>query len=147
MKIKEMLEVIIDKGKTEDMYRLNDMLDELICDLKNKDPKMYKEYKMRLYTLAYGNIILPEKAEEWVKAMKPRGEHWTMEQTNDAMKRMNFNCDKVDFYIAANMMMNDYFNVVKDDEELALKMAYDFIKDEDSVEDKLFQYWLHIAKQ
>lgn len=44
MKIKKMLEVIIDKGKTEDMYKLNDMLDELICDLKEKQPKLYKVY-------------------------------------------------------------------------------------------------------
>ena len=61
-----MLTKIIDKGNIEDMYKLNEMLDELICDLKEQKPKLYKEYKKQLYELAYGNVILEDKAIEIV---------------------------------------------------------------------------------
>ena len=36
---------------------------------------------------------------------------------------------------------------IKDDEELALKMAYDWLDDADSVENKLYEYWKYIAKR
>ena len=147
MKIKKMLEVIIDKGKTEDMYKLNDMLDERICDLKEKQPKLYKEYKMKLYEMAYGKVLTEEMAYNWVENMKPKGEHWTVEETTNAMANLGYNCNKIDFYVVANMMYNDYYNLVKDDEELALKMAYMWLDDEDAVKDKLYEYYRHIPKE
>ena len=78
-----MLAKIIDKGNIEDMYKLNDMLDNLICDLKEQKPKLYKEYKKELYELAYGNVILEDKAIEIVKNMKPNGEHYSLEYAKD----------------------------------------------------------------
>lgn len=36
---------------------------------------------------------------------------------------------------------------IKDDEELALKMAYYWLDDADSVNDKLYEYWKYIAKR
>ena len=57
----------------------------------------------------------------------------------------NFN--DIDFYVVANMMYNDYYDLVKDNEELALKMAYMWLNDEDSVKDKLYEYYKHIPKE
>ena len=45
------------------------------------------------------------------------------------------------------MTYNDYYNIVKDDEELALKFAYDWIKDEDAKDNKLYEYWKHVIKK
>ena len=53
---------------------------------------------------------------------------------------------KIDFYVVANMIYNDYFDLVRDNEELALKMAKDWLSDEDAKENKLYCYWKHIAK-
>ena len=48
MDVKEMLEKIIERGKQEDMYKLNDMLDELICELKEEIHELYEHYIMSL---------------------------------------------------------------------------------------------------
>ena len=86
-------------------------------------------------------------AEEWVSNMKPKHEHWTIEETTNAMQKMGYSCDKIEFYVVANMTYNDYYNIVKDDEELALRLAYDWIKDEDAKDNKLYEYWKHIIKK
>lgn len=145
MEIKEMLQRIIEKGNREDMYKLNDMLDELICDLKEQKPKLYEEYKNDLYELAYGKVITEEVANKWVDEMKPFGKHWTIEQTANAMQNFGYRFDKIEFFIVANMIYNDYNDVVRDNEEMALKMAKDFLDDEDAKENKLYNYKKYIA--
>ena len=67
MKIKEMIETVISKGKTEDMLKLNDMLNELICDLKVENPKLYREYKKELYDSAYGLVMMDGMAIDIVE--------------------------------------------------------------------------------
>lgn len=147
MDVKEMLEKIIERGKQEDMYKLNDMLDELICELKEEKHELYEHYKMCLYEMAYGGKIDENVAEKWVKSMQPIGMHWIMSETTDAMKQLDYDCDKISFFVAANMIYNDYYNAVKEDESLALKMAYDFLNDEDAVDNKLFKYYKYIVRK
>lgn len=147
MKVREYIKKIVDNGKQEDMEELSNMLDDLICDLKEQKPKLYKKYKDELYEMANGKILNDEMAYKWVNNMKPEGEHWTIEETTNAMANLGYNCNKIDFYVVANMMYNDYYNLVKDDEELALKMAYMWLDDEDAVKDKLYEYYKHIPKE
>ena len=147
MKIREYIGKIVAKGQKEDMDELSEMLDELICDLKEKNPKLYKRYKEELYELANGKVLTEEMAYAWVEEMKPEHEHWTIEETTKAMNNLNYNCDKLDYYVVVNMMYNDYYDIVKDDEELALKMAYHWLKDEDSLENKLYNYWKYVIKR
>lgn len=146
MKIREYIEKIIENGKREDMQTLSEMLDELICDLKEKNPKLYYKYKSELYELANGKVLTDDMAHEWVNKMQPIHEFWTYEETTNAMRQMGYNLDKIEFYVVANMMMNDYNNLVKDNEELALKMAKDWLNDTDSVENKLYEYHKYIVK-
>lgn len=137
-------------GETKDiskMEKLGDMLANLIYDLKYSHKEMYEEKINCLYELAHGKTLTDEKAFEWVREMKPRGEHWTIEETTTAESKMGYNVEPIKFYTVANMMYNDYYNVVKDNEELALKLAHDWIHDEDAVEDKLYEYWKNIAKR
>lgn len=147
MKIREYIGKIVAKGQKEDMEELSDMLDELICDLKEKNPKLYKKYKEELYELANGKVLTEEMAYAWVEEMKPEHEHWTIEETTKAMNNLNYNCDKLDYYVVANMIYNDYYELVRDNEEMALKMAYMWLKDEDAVKDKLYEYYKHIPKR
>ena len=147
MKIREYIKKIIDNGKQEDMEELSEMLEDTIYKLKEIDPKCYKKYKMKLYEMAYGKVLTEEMAYNWVQEMKPKHEHWTMEETTNAMASLGYNCNKIDYYVVANMMYNDYYNLVKDDEELALKMAYMWLDDEDAVKDKLYEYYRHIPKE
>lgn len=147
MKIKEMLAKIIDKGNIEDMYKLNDMLDNLICDLKEQKPKLYKEYKKELYELAYGNVILEDKAIEIVKNMKPNGEHYSLEYAKDIKENYNIKYSVSDVYLVINSLYNDYHDLLEDNDEMYAKMTKLWLNDSDSVEDKVYVYFMNIAKE
>ena len=147
MKIKEMLAKIIDKGNIEDMYKLNDMLDTLICDLKEQKPKLYKEYKKELYELAYGNVILDDKAIEIVKNMKPNGEHYSLEYAKDIKENYNIKYSVSDVYLVINSLYNDYHDLLEDNDEMYAKMTKLWLNDSDSVEDKVYAYFMNIAKE
>ena len=146
-----MIKQYIDKiGETKDtskMERLGDMLEELIYDLKENHPDVYEDYKQELYELAFGKTINKDTAMKWVDSMKPIGEHWTIEQTTNAMTSLGYNFDTISFYIVANMMYNDYNDLVNENEEMALKLAKDWLNDEDAKEDKLYSYWKFIVKK
>ena len=148
MKIKKMLEVIIDKGKTEDMYKLNDMLDELICDLKEKQPKLYKEYKMKLMGMAYDYKFDEDMAIEIVNNMKPLGEYWDYDTTSKVKRDYDINATDCDFYVVMNSLVNDYSKIIdKEDVETYVKMANAFINDDDAKKDKVWIYFTKIPKE
>jgi hypothetical protein len=143
--IRKYIEKIGENRNVDDMQKLGDMLSEIIYETKDSHPEIYHKYKMELYEMAYGKKISEEMAENWVKDMKPIGIHWTIDETTNAMQSLGYNFDKIDFYVVANMMYNDYFDLVKDDETLALKLAKDWLSDEDAKEDKLYCYWKYIV--
>ena len=144
--IRKYIDKIAENKKVEDMEKLGDMLTEIIYELKDSHHELYEDYKLELYEMAYGKKLNEDMANEWVKEMKPAGLHWSIEETTDAMQSLGYKFDKIDFYVVANMMYNDYFDLVRDNEELALKMAKDWLSDEDAKENKLYCYWKHIAK-
>lgn len=147
MKIKEMLAKIIDKGNIEDMYKLNDMLDDLICDLKEQKPKLYKEYKKELYELAYGNVILEDKAIEIVENMRPYGEHYTIEDAKEIKQEYSMKNNASDIYLVVNSLYNDYHDLLDDNDEMYAKMTKLWLNDADSVEDKVYIYFSEIPKE
>lgn len=144
--IRKYIDKIADNGKREDMDKLGDMLAEILEDMKDEHPDEYNGYKLCLYEMAYGKVVSEDMANKWVKEMEPVGMYWTMDETTGAMQKLGYNFNKIDFYITANMMMNDYHDLVKDDEILALKMARDWLDDSDAVNNKLYEYWKYIAK-
>lgn len=144
--IRRYIEKIGEHRKQEDMEKLGDILAEIIEDMKDEHPDMYKKYKLCLYEMAYGKMISEDMANKWVREMEPVGMYWTMEETTKAMQSLGYNFRQVDFFVVANMMKNDYYDLVKDDDELALKLARDWLDDKDASEYKLYEYWKHIAK-
>ena len=147
MKVKEYIATIVKNGKQEDMNKLSDMLEEIICKTKEHHPDIYEHYKTCLYEMAYGKKLNKELAETWVKNMKPAGQHWTMEEAETAMKNKDIKSSLADFYIAINMMYNDNYKLVKDNEELAIDLAINWLEDEDAVKDKMYEYYKYIAKR
>ena len=144
--IRKYIEKIGEKRNVEDMEKLGDILSDIIYETKEAHPELYEKYKLELYEMAYGKKISEEMGEKWVKEMQPVGLHWTMEETTNAMQSLGYSFNTVDFFIVANMMYNDYFDLVKDDETLALKLAKDWLDDKDAKEDKLYCYWKYIIK-
>lgn len=146
MKIKEYVNKISISRNSEDMQKLSDILEETMYDLKEYDEDKFYDYKMQIYEIANGKTLTMDMAEDWVKSMQPAGLHWTIDETTGAMQKLGYNCDKVEFFVTANMMYNDYYDLVKDDEVMALKLAYDWLKDSDAKEGKLYLYWKFVAK-
>lgn len=126
---------------------LTEVIDMLMCEVKEDEPELYKHIEGILYEDAYGKVINEKMAYEWVKDMKPMGAHWTMEETTNAMRSLGYSVNPLEFYVVANMMYNDYYNIVDGDETLALRLAKDWLTDSDSKEHKLYEYWKHIAKR
>ena len=145
--IKEYIDKISSTKDNRKMEELSKMLVDLIYDLKESHHDEYEEYKEELYELAYGKKISEDMAIEWVNDMRPIGEYWSMEDTTNAMQSMGYSFNPIDFYVVANMMMNDYNDLTKEDEELALRLAYDWLNDVDAKDDKLYCYWKHIVKK
>lgn len=126
---------------------ITDIIDMLICNAKETDVELYNHIESLLYEMAYGKMLNKEMAVKWVENMRPRGEHWTMDDTTNAMKSMGYSLDPTEFFVVVNMMYNDYYDLVKDNESLALELAEDWLTDEDSKECKLYEYWKHVIKK
>ena len=126
---------------------LTEVIDMLMCEVKEEEPELYKHIEGILYEDAYGKVINEAMAHEWVREMTPCGAHWTMEETTNAMRSLGYSLNPLEFYVVANMMYNDYYNIVDGDETLALRLAKDWLNDKDAKEYKLYEYWKHIAKR
>lgn len=150
--IKEYIEKIVNDGDSKEMRVLSHMLDETIYALKDYDYDMYCDYKTKLYEMAYGKKLNREMAEQWVSKMKPMAK-WTFEDTTGVLKSKGLNIDPVDFYVVMNMMYSDYNHTFEDyineDEILNfyVEMTKNFLRDEDSASDKLYNYWKNITKK
>lgn len=147
MEIRKYIDKIVENNKKEDMEKLSTMLSEIIYKTKEAHPDMYSHYKMCLYETAYGKKLNKDMAEEWVMNMRPAGQHWTMAEAEEVIKAKNLKATAIDYYVVINMMYNDYYKLVKDNEELALELAEQWLDDEDAKENKLFEYWKHVAKK
>lgn len=148
MKIREMINYIIENRDKEDMLILNDMLNNLICDLKENNPKLYYEYKTKLYEIAYGKVILPEKAEEIVKNMIPYGEHYSIERAKEITSEYNLKHSVSDVYLVLNSIYNDYCSIYgEDNDENYIKMTKAWLDDKDAIDDKVYVYFMNIPKE
>ena len=92
-------------------------------------------------------MLSEEMANKWVESMQPFGKKWTIDETNNAMNNLGYQDDKIDFFVTANMMYNDNYDLVKENDELALKMAHNWLNDVDSGDNKLYNYWKYVIKR
>ena len=127
--------------------KIRDIIDMLMCDEKDRNHKLYKHIEEEMYEMAYGKKISEDIAKIWVDNMKPIGRYWNMQQTTDAMNNLGYNHDKIDFFVVANMMRNDYNDLTQSDDVLALKLAHDWLDDEDAKDCKLYENWKHVIKK
>lgn len=64
MDVEGYIEKIVDNGKIENMEELSDMLEDTMEIVKMYDDKCYKEMEMKLYKMAFGNVLNRQMAEE-----------------------------------------------------------------------------------
>jgi hypothetical protein len=143
MDVEEIIQVIVDNGRIEDMRTLSDMLEDTLEELQNYDKECYDKYMMELYKMAYGNTLNKQMAEEIVANMRPYAQRWSMQETQEIQERYGINNVRaVDFYVVMNSAFNDYRNLFDDNTDMYVKFTMDFINDEDAKEGKVFKYFM-----
>ena len=146
MEIEDYIEKIVDNGRVEDMKELSDILEDTMEIIQRYDEQCYKEMEMKLYKMAYGNVLSRKMAEEIVHKMRPSGMRWSYEETKDLQRQYGVdNINSVDFFIVMNSAYNDYRDLFQDNIEDYMKFTIDFIEDEDAKQDKIFLYYTMIS--
>lgn len=146
MDIEEIIQVIVDNGRIEDMHELSDILEDTIEILQEYYPDKYKKYEIKLYEMAYGKVLNKKMAKEIVSKMRPYGEKWTMEETENIQREFGLNFRDTDFYVVINSAYNDYNDIFRDDVEKYVRFTNDFINDEDAKQDKVYLYYTIIPE-
>lgn len=140
---KKIIKQIIENGNKEQMQNLEKVLIDAVDKLKNDNIEDYKEIKLELYKILYGNHLNEDLANEWVSHMENKdgtyGEHWTFEQTNQFAGNHN----KYDFYAILNMMYSDFYNP-RFDTSNYLELTRDWFNDKDGPEGKTLKYYMLI---
>lgn len=68
-----------------------------------------------------------------------------MTQTEEVRNQYGIgNVRDVDFWVVMNMAWNDYKEVFEDNVEMYAKFSEAFIKDEDAVKSKVYDYFMNI---
>ena len=154
MKVREYIEKIGDNKNVEDMEKLGDMLAEIIYKTKECHPDIYEEYKMRLYTMAYGKVLTRDMAEHWVESMQPKGK-WDFDTTTAVRNQYNIkDISEIAFYVVMNMLYSDMSNVLGDGEtqesiDKYVQATKDWLDDADVTgngEEKLYNYYFYVVK-
>lgn len=147
MKIERYIRKIVSDEDQREMEELSDILVDVIDIVKRYDEDCYNEYKMKLYKMAYGNQLTEDMAEDIVKKMKPVGERWSIDETEQMQRDYGINDIKpADFYAVMNMSFNDFRNVFGDNLETYIRYTEAFINDEDAKQGKVLNYFLTIPK-
>ena len=148
MEIEDYIEKIVDNGRIEDMKELSDMLEDTMEIINKYDEQCYKEMEMKLYKMAYGNVLSRKMAENIVHKMRPSGMRWTLDETRDLQRQYGVdNINEIDFFIVMNSAYNDYRDLFQDNVEDYMKFTIDFIEDEDAKKDKVFLYFTEIVEK
>lgn len=138
----ELIKKAMEKGHEEKAWEL---ADEVMDKIQRKWPDMYDELMESLECLAYK--IPAEEAMQIVKAMRPKGQYWSMQQVKDLCREHHIDKDIVNWYLVLNMCYNDYCGTAKafglqSDEEFYWSLAKDFIEDPDAKPFKVEKYFL-----
>lgn len=139
---------IIEKGTKEQMHELKCVFEDTIEYIKEHDHDYYADVEEELYEIVYGMCFTEDKAREIITNMRPYGMRVSMEHAKQIMVQHGItNADPMDFWIVMNAMMNDYYDVFGDDEEMYVHLAKHFIHDEDAGDHKVYKYFTTIPKK
>lgn len=145
--VKKMIQKIANDGNINEMEELSDILDEVICVIKDYDEQLYEKYKMELYRMAYGDKLNEEMAEKIVSKMRPYKQRWSLEETRNMQEEYGImDIDEYDFFVVINSAFNDFRNLFEDNIDMYIRYTEDFINDEDAKEGKVFRYFTTIPE-
>jgi hypothetical protein len=153
-KITDLAETIIKSDKMS----ATDIIDFIGSEME--DGATTTEVYHRLYKQAYGEKITKELADCFVKSMtvtdgtdRATGMKWNYDTSIEVGNKISIDwhkIDKIDFYIALNMMYSDYFTVAKsydlqNDNLFFAKMAKAWLCDDDVASNKMYRYYFNVV--
>ena len=132
----------VENSETDEAW---DLIDKLLCEVAQREPKLHEDFLCCLEKLAYR--IPKEEAERIVRNMRPKGQYWNFQQVKDLAKAHDVADDWVNWYLVMNMVYNDYYDTAKtyglhNDPEFFFSLAKDFIDDPDAKPMKVEKYFL-----
>ena len=145
--IREDIIKIVDDGDRMEMEELSDMLQEVIEIIFNYNEEKGKEYELKLYCMAWGDVLSKQMAEEIISKMQPYHMRWSLEETRNIQNDYDLdNIRDIDFWVVMNSAYNDYRDLFNDNIEMYVKYSRDFILDEDAKNNKVFKYFTTIPR-
>lgn len=145
--LEEMIRKIVDDGDREEMEELSDILVDVSTMVYDYDEKKGEKIYMKIYRMAYGNILSKNMAKEIISKMRPYGMRWNLEETREVQQQYGLDYIRdIDFWIVMNQAFNDYKDIFNDNIDLYVKYTKDFIEDEDAKEGKVFLYFTTIPR-
>lgn len=139
---------------TEHKEKIEDIIEMLMCEIKDIDKESYEYVCNELYELAYGKKISDEMADKWVNALVPRAK-WTKEEVisvsnSYGLSQIPINC----LYVLMNMLYSDNSKVYGSGDDTESIERYiqgvkDWFFDQDlkiDGEEKLYNYYKYIFK-
>ena len=136
-----------ERATRDDVEALADVAEMLLDNIKESEPGFYKHAESVLYEAYYGKKLTEELAEKKIHCMKPHGMKWTLEQTTEVMNQHGISLDPIEFWIVMNMAYNDYHKMFDEDLEEYIEFSKLFIRDEDAVDGKVYEYFTKIPKK
>ena len=143
---KKYIEKILRDGGSENVNKIGELFSKTMDFLKDNNKKLYDEIECYLYEMTFGKKLTEEMAANWINSMKPHGMKWTKEQTDEVLRKYGLNMNEIDFWAIMNAMYNDYGDIFDDNVETFIKLTRNFIKDEDAVDGKVYEYWKYVTK-
>ena len=150
--VNEFIDEIVKNGTNEDMEELRDILIDLLHHEKECDYEKYKEHKMELYVIAYGEQLTDEVKDEWVEQMKPATK-WSLEDIQGVVSRAGLTIPLHSVYVIMNMLYSDFGSVLGSGDDTSInnyinatKLWYYDEDAENAEENKLFRYYYNIVK-
>ena len=145
--IREDIIKIVDDGDRMEMEELSDMLQEVIEIVFNYNEEKGKEYELKLYRMAWGDVLSKQMAEEIISKMQPYHMRWSLEETRNIQNDYDLdNIRDIDFWVVMNSAYNDYRDLFNDNIEMYVRYRRDFILDEDAKNNKVFKYFTTISR-
>lgn len=139
--MRDYIDKIVKNGNQEDMECLTTMFVDLMSEVKDSKPTLYKKYRTKLMGMAYNYKIDEELAHEIVEDMRPLGEYWDVETVKSVIGNDMHSLEEM--YVVMNSLANDYKDVISVEEaETYVKMAHAWLDDVDGKEHKFWNYFV-----
>lgn len=124
---------------------LEDIVCDMLYDLKDKDTHLYDKFKTILDDIVYD--IDEDEAVDIVHSFKPSGEAFSIEKVEEILHKMGKTSEHclIEYYLTMNMMYNDYKvyaeNKRLDIQDFCIEMSKLFIEDIDAPKHKVSKYF------